>query len=115
MILVRAPTGRGRQEDMAGLELYQARADATARSLELYQAQAPASQDAISSRILRRAFCLCEPLDRLTRRSRCITIRLLRDTRTCLTQTGASCFLKVYLGYISAWHVTPPLTDSLTD
>ena len=40
---------------MAGLELYQARADATARSLELYQAQAAASQDAITSRILRRA------------------------------------------------------------
>ena len=46
----------GRQEDMAGLELCQARADATARSLELYQAQAATSQDAITSRILRRSF-----------------------------------------------------------
>ena len=55
ILLVRAPTVSGRQEDMAGLELYQARADATARSLELYQAQAAASQDAITSRILRRA------------------------------------------------------------
>ena len=58
----------GRQEDMAGLELYQARADATERALELYQAQASASQDAISSGILRRAFFLsgdplCHQLD----------------------------------------------------